>query len=100
MATAKKAGKRITTQDILDRDPSELSVPIRGVHSVAESICLGLRQAMLDIEDHGGVATGTGLGTDFIILKWNDRQAVLRGSEILRAWVATFAPEDAARMDW
>lgn len=100
MATATVGKKRITTQDVLDREPESLTVPIREVMGTLESMVLGLRQSMLDVEDNGGVSTGAGLGSDFIILRWGDRQALVRGSELLRAWVATFAPEDAERLQW
>lgn len=75
--------------------PSSLKVPIYTVEG-AEGMRMGFRQEMLSIGE-GSVATGTGLGTDYVLLTWGDRQAVLRGSEILRAWVKTFAPKDAAR---
>ena len=42
-------------------------------------------------------ATSAGIGSDFITLTWNDRRAVVRGIDLLRAWVATFSPEDAAK---
>ncbi len=88
---------RVTTYNLLDRTPDRLDIPIRAINGAGEGIALGLRQEMLSMGDVGAVLTGTGLGSDAIILKWGDRQALVRGSELLRAWVSTFAPEDADR---
>jgi hypothetical protein len=65
---------------------------------------LGYRAEMFELSDgqgHGGaVATGSGFGSDFIVMDWTDAKGqrhagVVRGLDLLRAWVATFAPEEA-----
>jgi hypothetical protein len=89
-------GKGTTTADVIAKEPGELTIPIRDLEGTGEVIVLGLRQEMLTVGD-GSVDTGTGLGTDFIRLRWGDRNALVRGSELLKAWVATFSPEDAAK---
>lgn len=96
-AASTEGGGSKTTQDVLDKDSETLCVPIRTIDDNSEGIVMGFRQQMVDIEGLGGVATGAGLGTDFIQLQWGDRSAVIRGSDLLRTWVATFAPDDAAR---
>jgi hypothetical protein len=79
-----------------------LPVPIRDGASVGESIACGFRQNMLEISDGdeklGSLDTGAGLGSDAILMEWRGRRAILRGRELLKAWVATFAPDDAERM--
>lgn len=93
-----QSGKRsASSSSVVAKEPAALRIPIREIDDI-ESLALGFRQEMLEMGDGmGDVSTGAGLGTDFIILKWGDRQAVVRGSELLRAWVETFAPEDAER---
>ena len=90
-------GKQYTSKGVFEKQPVALLVPMRELECVGESIALGFRSEMLSMGDGGEVLTGSGLGTDFIILKWGDRQTVLRGSELLRAWVKTFAPKEASR---
>ena len=91
-------GSVATTEGTLRKAPSaRVEVPVKDLEG-AESISLGFRQQMFtlgDGEDKGGVATGAGWGTDAIILTWGDKTAVVRGLDLLRAWVQTFAPEDA-----
>ena len=97
MQTKAKSGKRsVSTSTVLEKEPAALKIPIREIDGM-ESIALGFRQEMLTMGDDGSVSTGAGLGTDFIILEWGEHRAVVRGSELLRAWVATFAPEDAKK---
>lgn len=92
--------KSFSTADVIALEPAKLLVPIREPISVEQSITLGFRQNMLEIGP-GTVSVGAGLGTDFIELEWGDGgdcpRAVLRGSEILKAWLETFAPDEAAR---
>lgn len=88
-----------TTRDVLVKERTgDLPVPYAELSGV-ESIATGYRQQMFDLKDEngdgGGVATGAGLGTDFITLQWNDKTAIVRGLDLLRAWVSTFAPEEA-----
>lgn len=89
-------GSTVTTADVIALEPAELIVPIREPISVEQSIVLGFRQEMLTIGP-GSVCVGAGLGTDFIQMDWEKRRALLRGSELLKAWVATFDPDEAAR---
>jgi len=101
--TKNKTKKRVTTAGVIAKPSREVPVQLREVPvqlrelTGDETLVLGFRQNMLEIKNHGGVDTGTGLGSDFILLRWRDRQALVRGSELLRAWVATFAPKDAKR---
>lgn len=85
---------------VIQKEGTELSVPLREIDTT-EAIATGFRQEMLNMKTDdgygGSVAVGAGLGTDFITLEWNGRYAVVRGSEILKAWVKTFAPEEAAK---
>jgi len=105
MAKAKTTGVKKTSPSkgtsLADIPTAPLAVPIRDFPREL-LMGLGLRQDMLTLSDGndrlGGVTTGSGLGNDFIILEWKGRYAVLRGSEIFKTWVATFAAEDAERM--
>ena len=92
--TAWMSGKKVPHP--LETEPTDLPVPIREM-TPEQMLCLGFRANMLEMEKHGGVDTGTGLGTDFSLLRWGKRQALVRGSELLKAWVKTFAPKDVKR---
>lgn len=93
---ASTGGKSFTTRGLLGKKPSPLTVPIRPVDPDGEGLVIGFRQGMLTMGKDGKAGeVNTGVGTDIIELRWGDRQVVLRGSEILRAWVATFSQEDA-----
>jgi hypothetical protein len=74
-----------------------LSVPYVEV-SDEEILTLGFRANMLEMgKGLGSIDTGTGLGTDFILLRWGKKSIAVRGSELLRAWVRSFKPKDAER---
>ena len=100
-------GPTATTQGVLTKAPSgEVSVPLHfRTLEGAESIALGFRQAMFELKTDDGiggeVATGSGWGTDAIIMTWYDgkvrRQAVVRGLDLLQTWVRTFDPDAAAQ---
>lgn len=94
---ASSRGVSASTESVLAKPVTGLTIPVRTIDNPAEGMVLGFRQNMLEIGKRGSVDTGGGMGSDFIILEWDDRKALVRGSELLRAWVATFAPEDAAR---
>lgn len=86
-----------STKELVNAPLTALTIPIRDeVPSILE-MCAGFRIGVLELGDKGEVLSGAGCGTDFIILKWGERTAVLRHGELLRAWVATFDPEAAAR---
>lgn len=87
--------KSISTKDVLKRKPKKLEIPVRELKEVGESLVLGFRQEMLTAGDIGRVDTGTGLGTDFIILEWKSKKLLIRGGELLKSWVATFDPKGA-----
>ena len=100
MRTAARIGDGpvATTQGVLTKRPSgALSVPVefRDLEGV-ESIALGFRQHMFSLGDIGEVATGAGWGTDAIIMRWGDRQCLVRGLDLLAAWVRTFDPDIVA----
>ena len=92
--TAYAGGRQI--KSAISNKIEALTVPLRTLEP-EQVMTLGFRQNMLEIEDRGSVATGAGLGTDFILLQWGKQYALVRGSELLKAWVKTFAPKDAAR---
>lgn len=96
--SASSGGKSASTTSIKRKPVSgDLAVPFRVVEDI-ETIALGFRMEMFSLGDNdknGGVATGAGCGTDFIILSWRDKTIVIRGLELLKAWVETFAPADA-----
>jgi hypothetical protein len=97
--TARSGGE---TSDLSQHPFTKLSVPIRDGISDMQGIGLGFRMGMLSVGDkngeRGSLSTGTGLGSDAIILEWRGRRAVIRGRDLFKAWVATFAPEDVERM--
>jgi len=98
---ASSDGEAASSDGACAKKPTMLAVPIRDELTGGESIALGYRQMLVscgDKKEIGSVSTGAGLGTDFIILEWRGRNATIRGSELLKAWVATFAPEDAEAM--
>jgi hypothetical protein len=51
-----------------------------------------------DDEARGRVVTGSGCGSDAILLEWKGRAALVRGRDLLKAWMSQWAPEDAARL--
>jgi hypothetical protein len=85
-----------------DVTPTSLAVALHDNLTSIQVIALGFRQEMLSIGQKpgptGGVSTGAGFGSGAILLEWNGRKAVLYGQDLFKAWVATFAPEDAERM--
>jgi hypothetical protein len=94
-------GESDSTESVCRKETTPLTVPIRDNLTQIESVALGLRQEMLSVGkkgELGSVTCGAGLGTDFIILEWKGRCAVMRGSELFKAWVATFDPKSAERM--
>lgn len=92
-----KDGKAVSTKELMTKEPDgTLEIPFRDI-SGSEGMAMGFRQSMLEVGP-GEVLTGAGLGTDFIILKWEDKEIAVRGSELLKTWVATFDPENAARI--
>ncbi len=99
-----KSGKvtSVSSESVAAKTPDgTLTIPLRELSDV-ESLACGLRQEMLSIGDKeakGTLCTGTGLGSDFILLEWRGRKAVVLGRDLFRLWVATFAPDDAKRME-
>jgi hypothetical protein len=92
-----------TTESVLQQAPeTTIALPIKDLAADGRSIALGYRQEMFSLSDgnkvKGSVSTGAGCGTDAIFLQWGDRQAVLKGRDLLRLWVAPFNPHDAKRM--
>ena len=89
-------GKAISTGTTLAKPVRPLTVPVRELDA-DEVLTLGFRQEMLTMGEDGEVATGTGLGTDFILLRWGKKQLLVRGSELLRACVREIKPGAADR---
>lgn len=84
------------------RPAIKLEIPIHDGLDDAEMMIGGLRQEMISVgdpetEEHGHVHVGAGLGSDVIHMQWRDRKALIFGRELFKAWVATFAPNDAKR---
>jgi hypothetical protein len=100
--TASSEGREVSTEGVWKKPSETLEIKIRNIDS-PEGIALGFRQEMFALTDKKGnggrVSTSAGLGGEAIILTWKDkheeRRAVIRGSELLLAWVATFQPEIA-----
>jgi hypothetical protein len=94
---------RVTTDDVRTRSRTDtLRVPVADINTM-ESVACGFRQTMFEIhtddaQGYGGMDSGAGLGTDFIQMTWGDRRAVVRGIDLLRAWVQTFDPDAAKRL--
>lgn len=99
--SAASGGKTITTGEVLKKPVAgEIPVGYRDLVG-SESLVMGFRQEMFSVgsgKESGGVDCGAGCGTDFIILKWKDRTALVRGVELFRAWVKTFDPDAAKRI--
>lgn len=93
--------KTRTASDVLKRPPVPLAIPLRElVPDNGDVIVFGFRQTMLTMgenDEGGGVDVGAGLGSDAIVLRWGKRWALVRGSELLKAWVKTFDPKSAER---
>jgi hypothetical protein len=92
-----------TTDSTLDKPSNNaVNVPVKEIDNV-EAISLGYRQEVFSLEDDdnvtvGSMCTGAGYGTDAILLQWGDRLATIKGRDLLRAWVTTFAPDEAERV--
>ena len=96
---AQHGDEKATTRGVLVKERTgNLPVPYAELSGV-ESIATGFRQQMFDLTDNdgegGGVSSGAGMGTDFIMMTWGDKTAIVRGLDLLRAWVSTFEPEAA-----
>ena len=101
--TASHDGKTASTESVNAKKPTRrMSVPVIELDPL-ETIALGFRQDMFDITDQSGktlgqMSTGSGYGTDAIILRWGDRHALIRGRDLFRIWVRRFDPEAAKRL--
>lgn len=106
-STSKTKGQpaRTTTiKDVWAKPTEDLQIPIREIDTL-ESIVLGFRQeffALTDKDGNGGTVLTAGFGGESIILEWKDgdteKQAVIRGTDLLIAWVATFDEKAAAAL--
>jgi hypothetical protein len=96
----------MTTYRITDCPTTELPIPIRDDVEVGHMISCGFRANMFELKDEdgngGSMATGSGFGNDFISMDWKDgdieRNAVVRGVDLMIAWVESFDPEAAAKI--
>ena len=113
MAKASKQAKRVRGEmrvEVTGDGPGlastgmtlDLTVPVNDGASAGEVIRCGFRQNMFKIDEDGpgkgSMDTGAGCGNDNIVMRWKGRNAIVRGRDLFKAWVATFAPEDAERM--
>ena len=94
---AQSGGEKADSKSLMTKKRTgDLSIPYAEASTV-ESIATGFRQQMFDLRDkdgHGGsVAIGAGWGSDFITLEWGEHRAIVRGIDLLRAYVATVDPE-------
>lgn len=93
--TVKSGNKKIvTTATTLAKPVRPLTIPVREIGE-EELLTLGFRAGMLTMGKDGDVTTGTGLGSDFIVLRWGKKHLLVRGSELLRAWVRQIKAEAA-----
>jgi hypothetical protein len=95
MTAKKKKGQpllRVSGADIARRKPEETLVPFREI-TPEEGLAIGFRMEMITTE-FGGVSTGAGLGSDWIIVTWKDRYFVIRGVELLALFAGRVSPED------
>jgi len=98
-------GRHVTTADVWAKETTPLEVPTRAIDTM-ESIALGFRMDMFDLTDSqgngGSMATGSGLGSDAIHLEYkkgkDERKIVIKGTDLLIAWVKTFDPQMAEDM--
>lgn len=107
-STSKTKGqpaKTTTIKDVWAKPTEDIQIPVRKIDTL-ESIVLGFRQEffkLTDNEGNGGTVLSTaGFGGESIILEWKDgdteKQAVIRGTDLLIAWVATFDEKAAAAL--
>jgi hypothetical protein len=95
---AEDGTRRVTHRDMLThKSDGRLPVPFANIDTM-ESIACGFRMELGQILTESGevvaeIHTGTELGNDFIHLKMGERQAIVRGLDLLRMWVKTFDPE-------
>ena len=103
--TAQHGDRSVTHLDVYQKESKPLEIPMREIDTL-ESIALGFRQDMFELKDQDGnggeMSTSAGFGGEAIIMRWKDgkeeRRAVVRGSELLIAWVETFDPKAAQAM--
>jgi hypothetical protein len=68
-----------TTEDLYKIPPQKLQCDIRPLdNETGDGILCGMRQEMLSFTADGAHGVDTGVGSDFIILKWGDRWALIR----------------------
>lgn len=104
MEVTTRTGKEATsTAKVLQKKPAgALKVNYRDLVG-AEGITLGFRADMFTVgkgKESGRVQTGTGLGTDFIIMEWKGKSVFVRATDLFREWVKTFDPKAAKEMSW
>jgi hypothetical protein len=68
-----------------------------------DSGTLRLSQSVLALDDKDGnevasVSCGAGLGGDFVTLSFKDREGVFYLRDVLADWVASFNPEEGAKL--
>ena len=88
------------------RPSIKLPIPAYPITPI-ESLSLGFRMQMLSISEEssgisGSVTTGAGCGNDYIIMEFatpkQQHSVVIRGRELLKAWVQTIDPDEAQRI--
>lgn len=82
-----------STSSIVAGAPEEMSLPVRHLQPL-QGLALGFRQSMVEVEEiDASVSTTAGLGTDFIIVTYDERTMFLRGSELLKRYVTSIDPK-------
>lgn len=55
------------------------------------------------VDDHdlkiGSFATGSGFGSDALVMRYRDRAVSIRGRDLFVAWVRTFDPKAAGELE-
>lgn len=95
-------GRSVTAHDVKAKATRPLAVPVRDIDTL-ENIACGFRVGVVDAnvggKDLGGVTSGGGFGSPWILVTWRGKQIAIHGVELLRAHVAEVAPEDLKYFD-
>lgn len=92
--TAEEGGRRASAATVLAKERVPLTVPTIPLEGI-ETLVPGLRASVIETRD-GSVMTHGGFGSRFAVsMTWKGRHATIDAIDLLAAWVATFAPEDA-----
>jgi len=94
-----KKSSRDQARELAIKEPlpdSKKTIEIEIVQNF-EGLVLGAEMFTLG-DDEGSMMTGSGFGSDAIVMEWHGRRALVRGKDLFTAWVATWDPDSAKRM--